>query len=197
MRVGRDRRGFTLGRVAGGDHDHRHFDFVVAAGRAGRPRGRPPGAVRQQPEADRPGRLNFEAAHQKLPTGGEGNGAGTVVDEDGLLRPQRICLPVAVPGKTGHLRPDQPEGHVPREGRDGTAATSTPAPATCPPVVCPSNPFVPTRIRRPRHGDGSRLPSTAAPRRPFAWTPAGIGAPSDYFATVYTSISDGSNSAIR
>ena len=40
-------------RAAGGDRDHRGPDRAVAPGGAGRPRGRPPRPMRQQPQADR------------------------------------------------------------------------------------------------------------------------------------------------
>ena len=42
-------------RAAGRHRDHRRADRPAAARRAGGPRGRPAGAVRQQPQADRPG----------------------------------------------------------------------------------------------------------------------------------------------
>ena len=56
-------------RTAGGDRDHRRPDRPAAAGRPGGPRGGPAGAVRQQPEADRPGAAQLPQRQRRLPDG--------------------------------------------------------------------------------------------------------------------------------
>ena len=51
-------------RTAGGDRDHRRPDRPLAARRPGGPRGGAAGAMRQQPEADRPGHRQLRVGHR-------------------------------------------------------------------------------------------------------------------------------------
>ena len=60
--------GLHADRIARGDRDHRRADRPAAPGGPGGPRGRPPGPVHQQPEADRPGAWhNYESSQRQLP----------------------------------------------------------------------------------------------------------------------------------
>ena len=59
------RHGFTLSRAVGGDRHHRRAGGAAVAGGAVGPRGGPANAVRQQPQADRPGDPQFRGYLQK------------------------------------------------------------------------------------------------------------------------------------
>ena len=57
-------------RASGGHHDHWHPDRVVAAGRAGGPRGGQEIAVHEQPQATRPGDAQPRTSQWLFPSGG-------------------------------------------------------------------------------------------------------------------------------
>ena len=181
---------FYLGRAAGGDHDHRHLDFVVVAGRQRRPRGGAAGTVLEQLEADRLGRAELRVGAKKLPTGGEGNGAGTLSSKTAFA--DHSVLVYLLPYIEQQDVFDQINlGHYYRMADNVNACARN-----IPTFVCPSNPFV-------NYQDTDGLDTVmdtdsvygGSASTTLLKTAGRYWGTSDYFATVYTSISDGSNPA--
>ena len=134
--------------------------------------------------------LNFEAAHKKLPTGGEGNGAGTA---SGLTAfSDHSVLVYLLP----YLEQQEVYDHVNLGHYYRMADNINACARNIPTFVCPSNPFVNFKDTDgldtvmdtdPQYGGSASTTSLKAAGRYWGTT--------DYFATVYTSISDGSNAA--
>ncbi len=190
MRVGKDRRGFTLVELLVvitiiGILISLLLPAVNAAREAAR-RAQCSNNLKQIGLAV----LNFESAHKKLPTGGEGNGAGTLSSKTAFA--DHSVLVYLLPYIEQQDVFDQINlGHYYRMADNVNACARN-----IPTFVCPSNPFVNYQdtdgldtVMDTDSVYGGSASTTSLKTAGRYW------GTSDYFATVYTSISDGSNPA--
>ena len=81
---------FYVGRTPCCDRDHRHACGPASAGRAVSPRGGPPGAVHEQPQADRP-------RPAELPRGPSATARGLAMQQQRCRGGKRLGLVIADP----------------------------------------------------------------------------------------------------
>ena len=161
-------------RVAGRHRHHRRPDRPAAAGRAGGPRGGPAVAVRQQPEADRPGPAQLPRRQRRVPDGlRERRGSvlpNTYSQSARTGAPRPMLLGDIEQGRstTRSTSTSQPRGPTPARGtprstmRRSSRSSARPIPSPAPPTTTATTP-----PRAPRPSRAPRRPRGSSPMRSY------------------------------